>query len=76
MFAHDACLLCLAYLRRVLKGTSINLKGAVRADPSLGSVQGKAKGSASKYKGLALPDRKSTRLNSSHVSQSRMPSSA
>ena len=30
MFAHDAFLLCLAYLRRVLKGTSINLKlGAV-----------------------------------------------
>ena len=26
--------------------------------------------------GLAIPDRKSTRLNSSHVSESRMPSSA
>ena len=48
--------------------------------PSVGAVVGSAHVARAKPDGYTLmmgaPDRKSTRLNSSHVSESRMPSSA
>ena len=48
--------------------SAINLRFGDPADPLLVSVRSGAR--------VSMPDRKSTRLNSSHIQKSRMPSSA
>ena len=60
----NGCILC-----------RVTERGAVRYDPTWVDTD-KAKAALAQVREAAGTDRKSTRLNSSHITRSRMPSSA
>ena len=61
------------FLRHTLSGSLVAVKGSVAEG---GRMQIKSNGNRLCLRHFFKPDRKSTRLNSSHPSRSRMPSSA
>ena len=66
-------------LDELLTGTGLEVESIERHEAILGGLQGFVVGevlTCERFEVKEKQDRKSTRLNSSHVSQSRMPSSA
>ena len=61
---------CVAVSMLVLPASAVGSNAAVQTATALGGLTAEQAGS------LGAPDRKSTRLNSSHSRKSRMPSSA